>query len=663
MRFYRLLVAVFFTSRILAATGLIPVEKFAASPKISQARLSPDGHFMAYLGVDDGDSMLFFMDLETKKIARISPGARFQGAYTKQVPWFCWISNRRIGFLTTVWDGQYLTGMSAVDCDGANWVAFAGPDADPANPHPLLATEIIHIFGDKAQSVLMIDRGTGEGKSSVNPDVVKVSTLNHSFTKVVRNPGNVVGWGVDHVGVVRLGITLDGLRYGAIYREDEKASWRTLPVFDKERGRISPLGFDASGQQLIVAADSDQKRRAVFFYDIAGEKLGEIIASHDKFDIIPEMGAPQMDGFSLAGPIESDPAGTVVGIRYFAEGPRTQWFDARYAAIQSAVDKRLPDTVNFIASHSQDDKRFLVLAYSDRDPGTYYLLDFQSGKPVFSRMTERLPGLPVGEMASMFPIHYRARDGEEIHGYLTLPVGERKKGLPFVVLPHGGPTVRDAWGYDPLVQLLASRGYAVLQMDYRGSPGYGTEFYEKGKREIGRAMQTDIDDGTRWVIAQGYADPTRIAIVGASYGGYSALYALAHSPELYRCGISIAGVTDWPAYVKERDKDEYKFAYLHWKEWLGESQNDVGFLGSVSPVNFAGLITAPLLIVQGKEDRNVPPQQAYKMVAALEKAGRKPQVLYFADEGHSFRKEKDRTKLFGEMEKFLARNLAPASGH
>ena len=265
-------------------------------------------------------------------------------------------------------------------------------------------------------------------------------------------------------------------------------------------------------------------------------------------------------------------------------------------------------------------------------------------------------------MVPTYPIKYQARDGETIYGYLTLPAGDKKSGLPFVVMPHGGPFVRDTWQFDPLVQFLANRGYAVLQMNYRGSPGYGTEFYEKGKREIGRGMQDDIEDGTRWAIAKKWADPNRIAILGASYGGYSALFALGHNPELYRCGISIAGVTDWPDISKERKGEEYKYAYLHFREWIGDPKHDGTFLASISPANFAAKITAPVLIVQGKEDRIVPPKQARKMVDALEKAGRPPQTLYLSGEGHSVVSEKNRTKLFLEIEKFLAKHLAPRLG-
>jgi len=658
MRLLVLLVALSLPALAQSPAPYVPAAQFAQGPNITRPRLSPDGRYIASLQEIGDKHWLIVLDLEAKKSFRINPGTTRMGL-NKEVGAFQWISNRRISFLTTVWEGTAFTGVSAVDCDGKNWVAFTGPDADPGTQFPLVATQIIHSFGDKDQSVLMLDRGSNEGSDLVYPDVIKVSTLTGSYDTVVKNPGNVVGWVPDREGVIRLGVTLDGLRTGVIYRETAQAKWRTMPLFDEARGKVIPLGFDYDGRKLIVTANNERKRRAVYYYDLETGQLGDTIASHQDFDIIPERGASAIDGVSLAGPVLSELAESVIGIRYITDGPRTMWFDPGFAALQATLDRLLPNTINLIISRSRDEMRFLFLSFSDRDPGTYYLIDLKAGKPSIGKLGERFTGFPVAAMAPMYPIKYPARDGETIHGYLTLPAGDKKSGLPLVVLPHGGPLVRDVWQCHPLVQFLANRGYAVLQMNFRGSPGYGTEFYLKGKREIGRGMQDDIEDGTRWAIAKGLADPGRVAIVGASYGGYSVLFALGHNPELYRCGISIAGVTDWTDIIKERRGEEYKHSYLHWRDWIGDPKLDPEFMAGISPVNFAAKITAPLFIVQGKDDRTVPPKQARKMVAALEKAGHPPQVLYFSDEGHNFTKEKDRAKLFAEMEKFLGTHLAP----
>jgi dipeptidyl aminopeptidase/acylaminoacyl peptidase len=636
------------------AAELIPVEQFTRSADFSRARLSPDGRYIASIQEVNNHPWLVIFDLETKKSARINPGTTRSGL-VKEVGSFRWISNKRISFVTTVFDGTGFTGVTAVDCDGQRWVPFAGYDADPNDPTPLVSREIIHSFADDNQSVLMIDRGVMGDDSS--PDVVRVSTLTRSVRTVVKNPGNVISWVTDRSGVVRLGITRDGMRFGVIYRETEEAKWRAIPMKDEKYGTITPLGFDADGRRLLVLGDNAEKRRAVYYFDPEEAKVGDVVASHPQFDIIPERGSPSVDGVSLAGPVSSELAEGVIGIRYITDGPRMLWFDPGFAELQKTLDRLLPDTVNLIISRSQDERRFLVMAFSDRNPGQYFLVDLKGEKPMLGRLADRMTNYPVAAMVPMFPVQYPARDGETIHGYLTLPAGERRSGLPMIIMPHGGPFVRDIWQCNPLVQFLANRGYAVLQMNFRGSPGYGTEFYNKGKKEIGRGMQDDIEDGTRWAIAKGFADPARVAIVGASYGGYAALFALGHNPELYRCGVSMAGVTDWSDIIKERKGEEYRYAYQHFREWIGDPKLE--FLAEASPVNFAAKITAPVFIVQGKEDRTVPPKQARKMIDALKKAGRPPQELFVGGEGHGFREEKNRAKLYTEIEKFLAANMAP----
>lgn len=658
MRCLCLFVALLLTASAQSSATVVPLEKFADSPQLSRLALSPDGRYAASLQDINGEQWLVVLDLDEKKKFRINPGNTVTGL-RRTVASFRWISDHRISFKTTVWDGFYFTGVSAVDCDGRNWKAFSGPDVDPRDRRPLAATDIIYTFGDADQAVLMLDRGSNEGADLIYPDVIRVNTLTGSVKTVEKNPGNVVAWVPDRTGAIRLGITRDGARTGVLYRDEPGGAWRKLPLIAPERGRVQPLGFDYSGKRLLVVADNETKRRAVYYYDLVEGKIGEVVASHPEFDIIPDQGSPAVDGVPLAGPVLSDLTESVIGIRYVTDGPKMRWFEPAFAELQKMVDRMLPNTVNLIISRSKDEKRFLMLSFSDTDPGTFILLDFKGEKPRFDKIGTRMPDIPVKQMVPMFPVKYAARDGTSINGYLTLPPGEKQKGLPFVVMPHGGPFVRDSWQFNPLVQFLANRGYAVLQMNFRGSPGYGTEFHRKGRREIGRGMQDDIEDGTRWAVAQGFADPQRIAIVGGSYGGFAALFALAHNPELYRCGISIAGVTDWEGIIRERTGEEYKFAYQHFKEWIGDPKLELDFLKQISPVNFADKIKAPLFIVQGKDDRTVPPKQARRMVDALEKVGRPPKTLYFSDEAHGVRKERNRVKLYTEIEGFLAKNLAP----
>jgi dipeptidyl aminopeptidase/acylaminoacyl peptidase len=651
----------------LRAAEDIPIEDFARGPEFSQMKLSPDGQFVAFLQEHEGKATLFFRDLQKKETTNIDPGfvpifGRAQGdGASKEVVAFKWISDRRVIFTTTFLD-QLVSGVSAVDRDGGHWKALSGIDAslsDSESGGELFASETIYSFGDADQNILMLDRGFSQGESSFYPDVVKVCTLDGTYETVMKNPGNVVWWGVDQKGCIRLGVTLtDNLKIGFIYRENEKAPWHALPSPQGLRGQIRPLGFDCSNQKLYVAALSPQARWAIYPFDPATGALGDALMDDPVYDVAQREGLiPSIDGMALDQPIFSEQKQSLVGVYYSTEGPRVRWFDPELAADQQTIDAALPNTVNLITSRTRDEKRLLVLAFSDQDPGTYYLFDATDHRltPIGSRMGWLKPGL----MAPMYLIRYTARDGQLIHGYLTLPPGRPRKNLPFIVMPHGGPAARDVWGFDPLVQMLANRGYAVLQINYRGSPGYGEDFYWKGRHEIGRGIENDIEDGTRRVIKSGLADPRRIAIVGASYGGYSALFALGHNPGLYRCGISIAGVTDWIDLGNGLTGGDEKFAREYWSEQVGDLKNDEEFLKSISPVNFADKITAPLLIIQGKDDHTVPPKQAHAMIDALEAAGHPPESLFVAYEGHGFTNTKSRLGEFKAIEAFLAKNLSP----
>ena len=475
---------------------------------------------------------------------------------------------------------------------------------------------------------------------------------------MVKNPGEVAQWGMDFEGVARFGILSQGEQSGAIYRENEQAPWRTILPLQDRSGQIKPAGFDAANNRVLVTALTPAKRWTVFPLDPATGKMGEPLLADPEYDIVPSRVITDSGGVTVASRMFSVKKKSLVGIRYVTETPRVKWFDPDYAGYQRAVDKSLPDTLNVLAGESRDGKRMLWYGYSDQNPGVYYLFDLE--KRTFKPVATRMSWLKPAQMAPMLAVKYPARDGLVIHGYLTVPVGHQPKALPLVVMPHGGPWERDVWGFHPLVQLLANRGYAVLQMNYRGSPGYGEELFQKAKRQIGREIQDDIEDATRWAIAAGVADPKHIAIMGGSYGGYSTLFALGHNPELYRCGISQAGVTDWLAiYDEHRSEPGYKEANQTWRREIGDPDKEKGVLAAISPVNFADKITAPLLIIQGKEDLRVPPDQAKRMITALEKAGHPPESLFLSEVGHNFGHEKRRTEIYQRIVDFLAKNLGP----
>jgi len=635
----------------------LPIDYFAKDPFTNRAQLSPDGKRLAFLRDYHGQASLHVVSVDEKKLSRLDIGeAALANNTRKDVASFTWVGNERLVISTAVWDMFY--GMIASNWDGSQTVPISGYEDNriAVNGGKLWVREVIHTFRDKDQNILMLDRHQDSGGSANRPDILRVDTLTGRASTELKNPGEVARWGLDFDGVARFGVLTHGQQSGAIYRESAQAPWRTILPLQNRSGGLRPLGFDAASQRMLVASLNDEKRWAVFPLDPGTGELGQPLVSDPVYDIVPE-GLADAAGVGLVSTVFSRRKQTLVGVRFVTDTSRVKWFDRDFAAYQALVDRSMPDTVNVLAGMSDDEKRLLWYSFSDQHPGEYSLLDLDRRK--LSLLATRMPWVKPAQMAPMLMVKYAARDGLVIHGYLTVPVGHERKNLPLVLLVHGGPWVRDVWGYNPLVQLLANRGYAVLQMNYRGSIGYGEELYRKARRQIGREIQDDIEDATRWAIEAGVADPKRIAIMGASYGGYSTLFGLGRTPELYRCGISIAGVTDWLAFYEDSDIAEYKSSKRYWREQLGDPVKDHYDLRSISPVNFADKITAPVLIIQGKEDQRVPQDQAKRMVAALTKAGRKPESLFMAKMGHNLGDEKQRTEIYKAVVTFLEKNLGP----
>jgi dipeptidyl aminopeptidase/acylaminoacyl peptidase len=304
-------------------------------------------------------------------------------------------------------------------------------------------------------------------------------------------------------------------------------------------------------------------------------------------------------------------------------------------------------------SASRDRQRFIVTSSSDVHPGAFYLFDRKTGK--LEWLADRRPWIDPKKMSPMQPVRYTARDGLDVPAYLTVPKGSPGKNLPMVVMVHGGPWVPgDSWGWHPEVQFLASRGYAVLQPNYRGTTRYGWKHFSSSFKQWGLTMQDDVTDGVQWAIAQGIADPKRVCIYGGSYGGYATMMGLAKTPELFKCGINYVGVTDLDLFLTATWSD---FAYSEFltygmKDMVGTLDRER--LANTSPVEMASRIKAPVLMAYGASDVRVVPEHGSRMKSALEKAGRGPEIYMMVEgEGHGYQEMKNQVEFYGAMERFL----------
>ncbi len=318
------------------------------------------------------------------------------------------------------------------------------------------------------------------------------------------------------------------------------------------------------------------------------------------------------------------------------------------------LEAKLPGYEIELTSTNKAEDKFIVASFSDRTRGKRYLYDKTTKQLEF--LADVTPWLPEDRLAAMTPVQYTSRDGLVIHGYLTLPMGVAPVNLPVVVNLHGGPWARDVWGFNPEVQFLASRGYAVLQMNFRGSIGYGRKFWEASFREWGRKMQDDVTDGVHWLIEEGIADPKRVAIYGGSYGGYATLAGLAFTPELYAAGVDYVGVSNLLTFMRTIPPYWKPFlAMMH--EMVGDMEADEAMLKAASPVFHADRITAPLLIAQGAKDPRVVKAESDQMVEAMRKRGVEVEYIVKDDEGHGFHNEENRFEFYEAMERFLGRHI------
>lgn len=603
----------------------IPVAKFASLPTIRRPVLSPDGHRIAARSVADGKATLLVLNAD-------QPEAPAKGIPLGKmtVSDLDWAGNQRLLLrirLTEKILGDEIPYLRLVAIDvvtGASRVLdrksrglYAGDVlySDPSGSWALVASQD-DIFS--YPSVKRVDLATGDAKV------------------VERAKDGVWSWYADDKGTVRAGIAYEGSGWTIWYRDKAEDKLRAVHgKFPKDDDSTVDRFIFRGGHSWIITNERTG-RFGLYKYDVKTQAIGETLFEN-----------PDVD---LDDVYYDSVTGDVSAVTYQDDRSRVSWLDSDMKALQAKLDKALPDSMNIPIGWSRDEKRALVWSSSAADPGRFFLLDRTTSQ--MHPVVEPYPEIDPEQLAAVKPIRYQARDGLNLRGYLTLPRGREAKALPLIVLPHGGPFARDDWGYDPFVQLLANRGYAVLQPEFRGSTGFGKDFVSKGYGEIGKKMQDDLDDGVDWLAKSGQVDPKRVCIVGLSYGGYAAMWGAIRNPNRYRCAVSWAGPSDLPAMM-HYDRSQFS-AKRYYREWRKQFSKDED-LDAVSPVNFADRFKVPLLIGHGEEDKTVPPKQSHKMVEALQKAGANVTPVFYKESQHDFGSSKDLQDWMTRLEAFLTK--------
>ncbi len=601
-------------------TRTVPLEDFFRKPEKNMVRLSPDGERLAWMEPWKHRLNVHVKNLDSGEITRVT------AATERDLSGYVWANNNRIVYMMDKGgnENQRLYGVSG---DGSNLTDFT--------PFENVKCSILNDLADDHEHILF----QMNKRDKKFFDVYRLNVDTGAIELVGENPGNVSEWFTDHIGKLKLAATTDGVNTGIIYRENEQTEWHQIASYDF-REQAKPVFFTPDNRAIYVSSNVNRDKVAIFEYDLDTGKEGKLIFEH-----------PEVDVWHL---MYSRKRQSITGVSFNTDRRCFHFFDEFSKRIQVFLDEALPGYHNSVTSFDREETKCVVHSGSDRTMGTYYLLDIEKWE--MKKLFDLSPWLKEDEMAEMKPIEYTSRDGRKIHGYLTLPIGEKPENLPLVVNPHGGPWTRNTWGFRPSVQFLANRGFAVLQMNFRGSTGYGRKFLESGYGQWGLAMQDDVTDGVLWAIKQGIAHPDRIAIYGVSYGGYATLMGIVKTPELYAAAVDYVGVAN--LFTILENMPPY---WEHMREMMyariGHPHKDRERLTNTSPALNAEKIETPLFVAQGANDPRVNKSESDQMVNALRSRGVHVEYMVKENEGHGFRNEENQFDFFRRMEQFLKKHI------
>jgi dipeptidyl aminopeptidase/acylaminoacyl peptidase len=600
----------------------IPLRDFFRNPTTTFYQVSPSGDYIAFL-----------RPYETRLNVWVQPRKggepqRVTGVTDRDITSYFWKTDNYILFIRDS-GGDENFHLYVADRDGKSvrdLTPFEKVQARMIDDLPLNSKEVIIGLNRRNKEIF---------------DAYRLNIETGDLQLVAENPGNISDWVTDHDGKIRAATTTDGVNTSLLYRKSESDPWKTVLTTNFKEA-FTPEFFTFDNQRLFGNSNRDRDKSAEVELDPETGKETKVIFEHPDVDV-------SSLSFSRKRKVLTEASYTTWRTEY-------HFFDAQSEQLFQDLKQKLPGFEVFVLSSNDDENVFVVRTISDRSLGAFYLYDATSKE--LTKLADRAPWLKEDDLAEMKPIDYQARDGLTIHGYLTLPKGREAKNLPVVVNPHGGPWARDNWTFNPEVQFLANRGYAVLQMNFRGSVGYGRKFWELGFKEWGGKMQDDVTDGVNWLIKQGIADPKRVAIYGGSYGGYAVLEGLVKEPALYAAGVDYVGVSNLFTFLQTIPPYWKPFLDMTY-EMVGHPDKDKAWFQEHSPALNADRIETPLFVAQGAQDPRVNINESNQIVAALKKRGIQVEYMVKENEGHGFHNEENRFDFYTAMEKFLAEHLKP----
>ena len=601
---------------------IIPVNDFFKPQDRMLYRISPDGKRLSYLQLDGDKKNIHIENLETGKTENIT------NASDLSINFYSWVSNDELIYYKELGGPTRRTDIFIIDNDGKN-------------ERQLTANEKgrIRVIEDQLIDGKYLLVASNRRDSAV-VDVYRLNVRNGVFEMAAKNPGNVTAWITDANGKLRLATSSDGLNETLMYREDERSAFKPV-VTNSNVDKVWPVAFADNRPNVIYAISNvNRDKNALVEINCETGKESKVLFSNDKYNVIDAQYSRSKKRMAF-----------VVVETWKKE---KYYLDDAAKRLYTRLEKLLPNMETRVVDRDKSENAYIVRTFTDRNPGSFYL--YLADKGTVRKLTDLNSTIKEEEMSKMEPIAYEARDGMKIQGYLTLPLNKDPKNLPVIVLPHGGPNGRNSWGYSADVQFLANRGYAVLQVNYRGSTGYGKKFLSAGFKQWGTKINDDVEDGVRWLVKEKIANPKRVAIYGSGFGGFIALSSIYRNPGTYACAAANSGVINLFSYLKSFPP-YYQSNLNAYYDMIGNPHGDSDNMTQSSPVFHADRIKVPVFIAVNTSDARSNAGETMLYVKELKK--KNVNVTYFESADPPFGGGRDarRQQFYATLEAFFGNNL------